>query len=132
MYDFLILAPRYPGALSLTDLEAFNVDFHGGLAEAPEWVREHFTDPERASRLVVFAKNSGVVYACWDPEDVRDPVNAEYGTYLLLPDIDSPVYAAASFAEFVMECCYGLRFRQIVGDTNEELPPLVFEPESEP
>ena len=87
--------------------------------------------PALVARLICFSTSIGGDACFWDPDDVRDPKNHEYGIYVLPQSgADGKVTCVAgSFKEFVESVCLGHGFDKIGGGWGEEgSPPQRFLP----
>jgi hypothetical protein len=96
-----IACPGYPEEGSPIDLRARDEEFHAMYFDnVPEAdLRDQYGDLDHFRRLVNFANFEERDWV-WDPDDVTDPGNHEYGIYLVgrIQGLDR---VARSFREFV-------------------------------
>jgi hypothetical protein len=82
-------------------------------------IREAFVETYRdeafVDRMIPFADTIGGDVIVWDPKDVRDERNYEFGIYVLPNDAYSIVGIATSFLEFIEQVCLGPKFAKIAG-----------------
>lgn len=118
--EFRIFAPGYESLgehAAATDLGRFNASKEPLRAD-PQ-VLQYYEDQERISRLVFFASTDGGEIIGWDPLDVRDRGNCEYGIYIILNDRKAPELLAKSFTEFVHDVCLGNGYFRFFSDETE-------------
>jgi hypothetical protein len=71
-----------------------------------ESLAEHFDDPRRARRMLLFTKTDENDFYGWDPEDVTDPAGRECGIYLLGRYDTRVRRVATTFREFILSVCF--------------------------
>ncbi len=90
-------------------------------------------DKERISRLVCFADSMIGEVIGWDPLDIRDQANGEYGIFIIVRENDHASFLSPSFAAFVHDVCYGARYFELFGDAERADPrPQTFRPAAYP
>jgi len=108
-WEYRMFAPGYPHQSEMIDLEKFNADFRKPFAdtEHPRITKrllEQYKDGQRLFRAVVFCRTGTGDLICWDPADVRDGRQREYGIYQLArKDFVEPL--AVTFPEFIEDVC---------------------------
>ena len=115
-FDFKLLAPAC-GESPRYNLQLFNQVTKTGFT--PTFL-QFFSDPDRVQRLVYFAVPESADLIGWDPEDVRDSDNHEYGIYELGASEDLELIAG-SFSEFIHSFC-------LAETSDEGVSRLVYEP----
>jgi hypothetical protein len=117
--EWELWAPGNPRNRFNSSLEAHNGPVLA--ADPDEWSRR-FTDPRRASRLILFASSPlSLDDYGWDREDITDPDGPEYGIYsrACKPIASEPLpRVAGSFRDFIMGYCLG-RFAEEGGYTKK-------------
>jgi hypothetical protein len=98
-------------------------DYGNDIAEENEnwrdpeggWVE--FGNPSLVARLIFFSTTVGGDACFWDPEDVRDSQNHEYGTYVhsRSEPMDKVEFVAGTFEDFIHDVCLGHGFDKIGG-----------------
>lgn len=102
--EYQIVSPGYEDYSDAVDLATLNRRFQGYTSmtqRTDESLAEEFGDAARARRLVLFASTFGGDRYGWDPDDVRDPAEPEYGIYLV-PHPGPIKEVATSFVEWVI------------------------------
>jgi hypothetical protein len=121
---FRILGPAIEGFRNWgSSLEGENQDL-------PEYMRS-LGRADLATRLIGFSDTIGGDACFWDREDVRDPIESEYGIYVYPREAvaGKVVLVANSFGSFIEEVCLGNGFDRIGGGWGEEkTPPQTFRP----
>lgn len=124
-WSYRILAPGYPEQGDSVDLVQFN-------QSAKKQFTKRFLKttkmPEQILRTVYFVRRSGGDLIGWDPEDIQNVKNHEYGVYLLGggPGMEK---IANSFECFIKEVCLSEENLKIPPDVEEELGTrYIFEP----
>jgi hypothetical protein len=119
--DYHFFFPGYPGN-EHSDLAAVNARIRVRAPGGPDFesfISSFCRDPEQVRRMVIFCGTGHGDWVGWDPEDVRDRRNCEYGIYQWHGEQPSKV--ADSFVQFVEEFCLAtiglgdemLRIRQL-------------------
>ncbi len=103
---FLISVPVKD--LQMSDL-AFFSDFVRDNAELYE---DMYGDKAFVKRMVGFGSTVGGDILVWDPKDVTDKANNEYGIYVLPDDKDKIVKLSKDFAGFVENAVFGANFKK--------------------
>lgn len=115
-FDFKLLAPIGPN-FPRYDLGSFNLETKSGFTST---FLHFFSEPDRVKRLTYFAIPENADLIGWDPEDIRDRENHEYGICELGPTEDLEL-VAISFSDFIDHIC-------LADPGDESVTRLVYEP----
>jgi hypothetical protein len=77
--------------------------------------------------MVPFSDTIGGDIVVWDPEDVKNDQESEYGIYVLPDDSDRITFLTDSFSSYVTDMCLGSGFDVIAHDP-AWAPPQEFVP----
>jgi hypothetical protein len=126
-WEYDIKAPGYPERGEAVDLETYNANLHERLKQSFRFLRLK-EDVDRAVRMIFFCRTGAGESVGWDPLDVQDPDNQEYGIYLFTRT-PSVVTLACTFEEFIENVCLGDVNLNIPGwDVEECGPRRAFDP----
>lgn len=109
---FNIFAPGYPNKPSGSIEGLISLVRDPAVREA---FIEAYKDVDFLDRMIPFSNSIGGDIIAWDPDDVRDSVNSEYGIYILPDDLDQIVELASSFKEYIENVCLGDAFKKFAG-----------------
>jgi hypothetical protein len=118
---FEILAPSIQG------FKDWGLTFEHEKESWPEYLTG-FGRSDLAARTICFSTTVGGDSCFWDPNDVRDTLEHEYGIYVHSRDAmtGDANFVAPSFQSFIEDVCLGKGFEIIV--KSWELPPQSFSP----
>jgi len=126
--EYVIRAPGYFQPEKSTREQRFNLRtdlacFNDRIRNQPiseETINKYFSgDGGQISRLVYFAETSIGELIGWDPCDVRSNDSLEYGIYILPRESDHLTLFVESFASFVQEVFFGIRYLQLVNPSTK-------------
>jgi hypothetical protein len=121
---FEIAVPGYGPRRTQQDLMAMNT--HGYFAKLQKW--DGLDNPKQINRMLVFCETLGQDYIGWDPTDVTETRNHEYGIYVLLRLSVSAKKIAATFDEFINKIVLGSGTRKVNYHPLPKYERLVFAP----
>jgi hypothetical protein len=101
---FLTRPCNYCICVPLAKSKRFNIDFLNQMVKSQE--NNYAADVDQINRSIFFATDIGTSEFFWDPTDITDKKDSEYGVYVLYRDYKVE-RLSDSFWGFINEICLG-------------------------